>query len=1525
MSLEPPDIEPVLSSHDAHGARGCCGIQERTNILVSCESRRLDDRKLVLTVMQMAVEGYGLSEFWTDHVFVPKDQVLQQQTVLWQHEAPPPCSPQLIWLRNVASWDLGGINYVYDEHSFTMPLITNPASQHCIHLLELYAGGYGGWRSAADYITSHLQHGTIRSIAIEHDHQAAMSYAISNHAGFYQAQDNMPSDFFQRNEGDWVIRDDVRSPKWKHATATLGIDMATISAPCQPWTGANHSPGLNREDGLLLLDSILEMRFVRPLFFCLEQVSNFAVHPHRSIITRAIHWIGYKVIFQRILNTCDTLKTDRPRFFLVAVRVHAEARIERIPTWRLDDVQVNPINVVFKCWTQESNPKLMLDEQAFRIADDPRLTRHATSGSSVLATRIYSSDQTTPTFMSMYGQQHTLDFDYLLLHKFFGHYLRDEEFPHGCRHWHSSEMALRHGLTGPSFQFDDNCDGWKIQGNVVTTLQVLPFFVAACNHFWQQELDVTQVVNQYLQSRWSSDDVGFQRLSTGFLMTLIQDPVSNEQLEKYDECIRQLFDRPFDDFCWFPDATTIPSSQPMGFQATQISMPTPASTQMQEEDTQEFRVILKAVIRFESKHQTFWFEGGLPYHVLPRPWDSVYAPFSMDGGSLGDPQVELVYDLDRIDHEQPQVDPGLLLMLADAQLTVMSIPRDMAVVDHPAVQDLPAICDQYGHISSDRKTDKHLVVLPEPLPCTTHEFSLPFVMTAFPMCKISWCWNPVTDTILVGITGDSVPRQTLAQFWAHVMHSDALITLGRKIEYRSTASQFVILFAPARDHGVCPHMPFRTALASAATTALLKDAAKCDVQDGTTVHFQWKNICIWEGRIPYAMTVGTVLNVMVIANQPIAGTMTYRLMDGDASLVRSADFAFLRDRSGTTVPHFEIQTGTVLRLQGGGGLTQSKNQQRVYQQSSLASMMLEYGFELAWVKTTVDTLMDKYGLAKIQAITSQPMGGGRVKQLLDLCEEAKIALPKGFKPSSQHPPAGLPWKPNKRRNEGVALDPAEFQLFPGFFQCADGTSPEHLSDIRPQSCGICMLTAQQALPWLQAGQVTSSDELAILIPGKLPTETKLPHESLRFPCYNRSQQMILVSGTIIQMGTKHVTWQKDDANKVSTEECTLLALTMHREDFNEQQWLDITTKTTQAVKRILANDNADYLQSIWGRSLRAGRAPTNAKLATSVQVHAMLPNIHLDELLRRSGFNGVFCTPKTANGRLSQEFKVLWSTADATQARCQATQIQGCLGLVKGRNTLGFRVRMDDFDRGWNILHPGVAPPTKTDGTLMYKAMGLPFGVTNVVMKQWCEKQKWDAFPVKALGPTGWLLRATDHPKEGLHMFNGSPILLQFLPDKASTTSPVIVGPKGTAPVASDPFQAPGNDPWAGFRGTQASAPRNLPGPTEQRLTAQDDKITNLQSDFQKLLRSQETLRAETTQQLGALEQKTGEQFAVVHQSMSKLEQEVGKSLKLSLQQNTQMMDSRMQELKELLQKPRAPKRPQGADRDEEELSDIED
>eukprot|EP00438_Fugacium_kawagutii_P025588 Skav236356 [mRNA] locus=scaffold2008:48933:53508:+ [translate_table: standard] len=1347
MSSMPPDIDHALHSHDVLGARGCTGIGDRQTILVRCDKRSFTEGRLVVEVTQMAVEGYGFHEFWKDHIFVPRDEDLQKQTVLWKNMSHVPSINQTVWLRNVAEWDLGGINYVYDEGSFTMPLISNLESHQCIHLLEMFAGGFGGWRSAADFITSQLCMGTIRSIAIEHDVQAAMSYAITNHAGFHQSHEPLPPDFFAQHTGDWVLRDDVRSNKWKHATANIGIDMVTISAPCPPWTGANHSPGLSRDDGMLLLESILETRYFRPILLVIEQVSNFAVHPHRAIITRALHWIGYKIVFQRVLNTCDTLKTDRPRFFLVA-------------------------------------------------------------------------------------------------------------------------------------------------------------------------------------ARWTSDDVGFQRMTSGFLMTPLGDPVSSEQLLKYDELVRQLTEHPFDDFFWFPDVHEIPSSQPMGILATMISMPT-QENDSQDEGTQDFRVLLKAIIRFERTHQVFWFEGNLPFHLLPRPWGSVYSPFTMDSSVVGDPSVELLHDMDRLDIERPDQEPELLMLLSEEQLTVMPIPRNMDVIDHPALQDIPAICDQHGLMGQKQKANSQLVVLPASLPGPEGAISPAIVLAAAQMCRQSWTWNPVNDTVLLGIHGDSIPRQTIATFWMSVLTDDALRILGRKVELRSTPSQFVLLFSPSRNHGVCPQMQFRRALSAIAVKILLNDVTKCEPADSIRVCLHWEDATVWDGSMPYDITVGSLTQILQFSLMPMRGSDVYRLVHKDRTLLGDANFAFMRE-SDEGIQHLQIMTGLVLRLQGGGGMSQSKNQQRAYQQSSLAAMMLEYGFELPWVSATVEKLMDKHGLAKIQIITSQPHGGTRIQQLISLCEESKIELPKGHKPSSQHPASGLPWKPVKRRNEGAQVDPTEFQLFPGFFSCADGAAPEHLTDIRPQSSGICLLSVQQAKPWLQAGQITSNDELAILIPGPLTVETKLPHETLRFPCYNRSQQMVLVSGTIVQMGTKVITWKKGDDHKIPTEDCTLMALTLHKEDFSEQQWLEITTKTIPTVQRILANDNVDHLQSIWGRSLRAGRAPTNAKLATSVQVHGMLPTAHLDAFLRKSGYNGVFCTPKTDNGRLSQQFKVLWSQADPTQAKCQAAQIQGCLGLVKGRNTIGFRVRADDYERGWAILHPGTAPPTKSEGTLMFKAMGLPFGVTSAVMKQWCEAYKWNACPVKALGPTGWLLRASDHPKEGLPMFNGSPILLQYLPDKMSTTAPVVLGPKGTAVMKLnktevDPFQNPSGDPWANFSGSQPSGPRSITGPTEQRLLAQDDKISSLQTEFHKLLKNQETMRAETQQQLGTLEQKTCERFVSMQHSMSKLEHEVDKSLRMSLKQNTELLDSRMQELRDLISKPRPPKRRNGGKDDEEELSEIDD
>ena len=49
----------------------------------------------------------------------------------------------------------------------------------------------------------------------------------------------------------------------------------------------------------------------------------------------------------------------------------------------------------------------------------------------------------------------------------------------------------------------------------------------------------------------------------------------------------------------------------------------------------------------------------------------------------------------------------------------------------------------------------------------------------------------------------------------------------------------------------------------------------------------------------------------------------------------------------------------------------------------------------------------------------------------------------------------------------------------------------------------------------------------------------------------------------------------------------------------------------------------------------------------------------------------------------------------------------------------------------------------------------LPFGTTGDTVVQWTSSFGWQAKPVKALGPRGWLVGTADHAPPGLHVFNG--------------------------------------------------------------------------------------------------------------------------------------------------------------------------
>lgn len=77
-------------------------------------------------------------------------------------------------------------------------------------------------------------------------------------------------------------------------------------------------------------------------------------------------------------------------------------------------------------------------------------------------------------------------------------------------------------------------------------------------------------------------------------------------------------------------------------------------------------------------------------------------------------------------------------------------------------------------------------------------------------------------------------------------------------------------------------------------------------------------------------------------------------------------------------------------------------------------MLLEQGYPLVWATSTVERMVQKISLAKLQNTTGMPMGHQRVSAILAICDDLGIERPKLKPQTSREHAVGVPWsKPKK--------------------------------------------------------------------------------------------------------------------------------------------------------------------------------------------------------------------------------------------------------------------------------------------------------------------------------------------------------------------------------------------------------------------------------------------------------------------------------------------------------------------------------
>eukprot|EP00438_Fugacium_kawagutii_P030949 Skav233232 [mRNA] locus=scaffold1215:405242:409519:+ [translate_table: standard] len=596
----------------------------------------------------------------------------------------------------------------------------------------------------------------------------------------------------------------------------------------------------------------------------------------------------------------------------------------------------------------------------------------------------------------------------------------------------------------------------------------------------------------------------------------------------------------------------------------------------------------------------------------------------------------------------------------------------------------------------------------------------------------------------------------------------------------------------------------------------------------------------------------------------------------------------------------------IMPMTGGVG---SKSEHKQFLHTELASLLMEHGMPVKDVPTCIDQILKQVGMPKVTSIVCNLTGDERFNAVKTICDQLHVHWPvqsiqraqRKFQKITQH----------KQIREARNVDPTQYRLMPGYFQLQDHTPAQIFHDIAPGRVGLSMVTPQQAEPWVGSGTKITPDEMGLFILGPMP-DTQLRAERVTAPATNLQGDTCLLAGWLVQLGEKDICTDSALQPTVQTNDVQKCAFTMWSCDHDEETWTQITQMPVRCAKKILDRDgHAEHLLTPYGRTFRANNESVPPAQAQSVQFHAEVKIAALRPMLRRSGFNKLYLTPKDETGRASTSWRVIWMALPREAIEVRAAAFPAAAGLVKGQQKLGLRVESKHFTEIWNHFFPGQEPPVLPTTGQTWKVHPLPCGVDKTVLTEWAAKYQWPIVPTRPLGRSAWLFTAEDPPKKQTMFFNGTPVILKKL-EAPGPMQPIglIAGPRSKAaqppvvqasPKETNPFRTgdPHYDPW---RPTQAAdAKQSLAGPTATQLDQHAQQLKDLETAVSQIKQSQMEQAQASSERFQTLENTVAKQYADTQQAFIGFRDDFEKTLTKALTDQDSRINDTMKELKQLL------------------------
>ena len=1514
----------LLWDFDISGSYGC-HFNGKTSILVK---DLIDLGNDIYKATQLTPEGCSTSQTLSNWINYNRDDELDSVTLLWDTKWSAPCSNRKYFLCGVQE------NFPSDKAVFTlssdsiiMP-VDHQKGTNRIHWLELFSGGYAGWTRGLHLLRDHHQI-DVQSIAIEYDIRIAHNLAVSLGIPLLDGTRLMPQDVLVGMTEDCVIHADITQKLWHSAIAEWKPDAVSISAPCQPWSSAGTGSGLQSLDGMAASESIAICKFLRPKFILYETVAGFITHDHHHKILQQFAWAGYKIRWSKLVDCKDVLPTSRIRWLALLYRIaEHDNSLPPFQFWHpkpCSPIDFDAIHDEFDC-----DESLLVTDEIKTLASRhdllPPGQRPRVPIDQALQSRCHNGTKILPTFMASYGSQHCFDESTLRSRGFLSHYYQPKY--NIIRHWHPSEILAIHANYGRHFVVNDRKLSYLVLGNQITVHHALLLIVNGLRMIPQHAtLDLHEVLNTLNVHRFKFEQSYCLETNTGSFFSSQPISILEKHLNEIDSFLNNIeAERLPQGHCWTFDGFLPWTSGPVtkiesleeppaaqNFECKEIVDSSDITPICQSPITQEdknkisptlaFVPVLLGKIVTSNGELKFWFQESLPFQTILAVWGFEYQIDFYDADS----ECSLQLSPTTVDTLNIPTKEYIMCLFQDNMLTLMhSNPDSLKAASQN--HDIK-LRDQFESVSEQPLTP-FLVVSPEcesdpSTPDVKNEshadvadgISFGQFFVASNMCVNTAAWDPNCHSLYLTFQGPFEATQILVDFWQTILPVEILQQCGYLVQTAKLGHGHQCIFAPISTRCPMPIFAFRAKLVIQA----FRFFAATFRGEGRQITIKWLSRPLWKSSVPLSLELGYLLDMFDCLALPMVSKLDHRFVHKGRNAARECTVSDFTDDN----QEFPLTFHLIGELSGGGPTT-TKSGHRIQIKNSLASVLLEEGYDLKWVSESIETLFEKQGMKKVTPIASLPQGPAKLKEITDLLSASSIRIPtiKTALSSSHSHQA-------KNRKKIVMPNPDDYRIKPGFLFNQDGTDANQIQDFAGHLSGIMLCTPDFATPWIRDGRQISADELALAIIGEPTTDVGLSNKKINIPCVDPENRDVLLACTLIQFGEKSLLPKSQETTKVQQVGCSLVAVTLWKTDWSED-WGRISQNPYQFLKQQL---NSEEVVTIWGKSFRKGRNNCSPAESTSIQMHCAIKDAALTDILRTSGYNKLWMTPKNQQGRPCDRWKLIWlpHDTDLAQSRILAAHTPGAAGIARSKDRLALRVDKAKFSTAWEVVYPGATPPKDIPTNVVYKIESLPFGATAETVQSWAEQFQWIVKPLRAVGPTSWIVGCEQGPKPMQLTFNGNPVLVRALPPKVgATVHPVVAGPRPIWNSSKREEQSPPighliSDPWANWQGPKPTltwvpnVPRSLPGPQEARMAAQDERIAKLEETIEKVHEQQNNHDAKLIQFQDDVKQQDVAIRTHIDQRLQQVKAELDASFSGALQQQSKNFDDNMRELKQML------------------------